>query len=183
LNKKILKYIEHSAVVMAFVILFFGIVNSSFSSNKVFANNSFGNNCLINKELRKKDSIINFYESTLNSNKRLLQHFYAVIYSDSAINKANIITFLKISGFKNVNEAFATALLETDNGKTGIGPLHNNHFGMKQSTTRFSWSIGAEKSGYAKYESWTFSYLDFFEYTQKGYKNWQKNAKNLKLNI
>jgi hypothetical protein len=168
---------------MAFVILLFGIINSSFSLNKVSANNSFGNNYLINKELQKKDSIINFYESTLNSNKRLLQHFYAVIYSDSAISKANIITFLKISGFKNVNEAFATALLETDNGKTGIGPLHNNHFGMKQSTTRFSWSVGLEKSGYAKYESWTFSYLDFFEYIQKGYKNWQKSAKNLKLNF
>lgn len=177
--KKILKIIKNSLFVGAVITIIIG------SFLKIYSiKNEVKDETLIN-EIKKADSLVNFYESTLNKNLRLKQHFYAVVYKDSIPNDKNIFNFLKLSEFNKIeNEAYITARLETANGKTGIGDSpYFNHFGMKLATTRFSWSIGLGKTGYVKYEGWPFSYLDFYEYKIKGYKNWQKTAKNKKIKI
>jgi len=135
----------------------------------------------IEQEIKKKDSIIQEYNELLkliNDNRRLKQYVVAMKYAKLEPTKENIRKFLKDAEVLRPEESFQVALRETDNGNTGIGRKpHNNHFGMKITNTRFSWSIDVMPSNYVEYESWTTSYLDYDEFLRKGYKTWRKDVK------
>lgn len=137
--------------------------------------------------MMKEDSLKSYREilASLKSDLRLRQHFEAVKYSKLEPTKENIKAFLKATDSSNSFEAFGTALLETANGKTGVGrePI-NNHFGMKNAGMRFSWKSGLKSSGYCIYDNWCLSYLDFIEYKKMGYATWQKSVNKLaKANV
>ena len=123
-----------------------------------------------NKELSK----------LIESDKRLQQHIIAVRYSKLSPTPENIKSFLKEADSANAWEAFESALRETQNGITGIGPILNNHFGMKNAGARFSWKDGINGSGYAIYNNWVYSYLDYISFKASGYKTWRKDLRKNK---
>jgi len=128
-----------------------------------------------------QDSIANLNEciDVIESDERLRQHFLAVKYSELEPSKENIKEFLIAADVLNQEESFAVALRETANGKTGIGRSHaNNHFGMRRAAKRFTWGEGLTSNNYVKYQSWTFSYLDYDEFLKVGNKTWRKDLPN-----
>jgi hypothetical protein len=134
-----------------------------------------------------KDSLIKEYvnlKTTIESNKRLYQHYVAIKYKNANPTPDIIKAFLKEAKIENPERAYMTATLETANGKAGTGrPPLNNHFGMKRANYRFQWASGYRGNQDAFYESWVYSYLDFQEYqlsSKEGIrKSWQKKANKL----
>jgi len=62
---------------------------------------------------------------------------------------------------------FAQAVLESGHFKSSVFKNHKNLFGMKYPSKRETFAFGKSKSGYAKFEDWMQSILD--------YKIWQEN--------
>jgi hypothetical protein len=71
-------------------------------------------------------------------------------------------------------QIYKTAMRESGLGKSKLAQKLNNHIGTKLARKRFTWAAGKGYLNYAKFDNWTYSYLDCQEYILKYGMSWIK---------
>lgn len=102
--------------------------------------------------------------STYVSNKIKSVPDYVIINDD--FNEEKLISYLKSIRIKFPYIVLAQAKLETGNYNSFIFKNNNNLFGMRQPLVRVTISLGS-KLGYATYNSWRESVLDYALYSTR----------------
>ena len=93
---------------------------------------------------------------------------------ESVLSQDNLIDLLKLYDVKYPYIVTAQAYAETSLGRTGVGKSNKNLYGMRYAHTRSTLAIG-EENGFAVFESWKESTLD--------YKLWQESVFGNNVNV
>lgn len=153
MNKRI--YFLFLATFLFLVILLLSTINNALKMPKNRQKQDVNNNIVI-KEKEKHLNIANI-----------------LVYCDSVgvydCNDSLVIDALHFLEVENSDIVYAQMKIESGNYSSGLAKNNNNYFGMKHPTTRFNCSL-KEKNGYAYYQNWCYSILD--------YKLWQLKYAN-----
>ena len=76
------------------------------------------------------------------------------------VNDKIALDFMQQVGMEHPHIVLAQMKLESGNYTSKLALENNNYFGMKQPQRRLTTSLG-EKNGYASYQSWVYSVLDY----------------------
>jgi uncharacterized FlgJ-related protein len=99
--------------------------------------------------------------------KKILLLLFSLLLIFKNTKANDDIDYLKLWQFIISNEikypeiVFAQAILESGHFKSTLFENHNNLFGMKYPSIRKTLAVGKSKSGYAKFEDWSASVLDY----------------------
>ena len=93
---------------------------------------------------------------------------------DSILTQDNLINLLKCYDIKYPYIVAAQAYAETNLGRSGVGKSNKNLYGMRYAHTRSTLALG-EENGFAVFESWKESTLD--------YKLWQESVFGNNVNV
>ena len=93
---------------------------------------------------------------------------------ESFLTQDNLVDLLKRYGVKYPHIVLAQAYVETSLGRTGVGRTNKNLFGMRLAHSRSTLALG-EENGFAIFESWKESTLD--------YKLWQESVFGNNVNV
>jgi len=93
---------------------------------------------------------------------------------ESVLSQDNLVNLVKMYKVKYPYIVVAQAYVETNLGRTGVGKSNKNLFGMRYARTRSTLALG-EENGFAVFESWKESTLD--------YKLWQESVFGNNVNV
>lgn len=104
---------------------------------------------------------------TIIVNKIDVDIFYAInSISKIDCNDSLAVCFIEKLNIQHPNIVYAQMRLESGNYESNLAKNNNNYFGMKQPYHRRTLSIG-ETNGYATYESWVHSIIDYALWQKK----------------
>jgi len=93
---------------------------------------------------------------------------------EQILTQDNLVDLLKLYGVKYPYIVAAQTYIETSLGRTGVGRTNKNLYGMRYAHTRSTLALG-EENGFAVFESWKESTLD--------YKLWQESVFGNNVNV
>lgn len=99
-------------------------------------------------------------------------YLYMIVeeYKDKDLTLENVKSAMEDIGIMKINDAFLHIRIESGNLKSKLSTIGNNLCGMRKAKRRETFALDETYCGYATYEHWIYSLLDYWLWQGKGNK-------------